>query len=84
MAQTFTFKVPTGRTAADLVARARTEAGSRGIKFEGDAKAGTFSGVAEGTYSSDGETVSIAVEKKPVFISWGMIESALRGLFEKP
>jgi hypothetical protein len=84
MAQTFTFKVPAGKSAADMVARARREAGSRGISFQGDAKAGTFSGVAEGSYTAEGDSVSIEVAKKPVFISWGMVESALRGLFENP
>jgi hypothetical protein len=84
MAQSFSFTVPAGRSAADVLRRVRREAASKGVSFEGDEKKGQFTGMASGTYAVDGQTVAVTVDKKPSFVPWGMIESALRGLFEAP
>lgn len=81
MAQTYTFPIPSGTTADELLAKARTAGRTRGIAFSGDAEKGQFKGPAEGTYSVEGGKITISVEKKPAFVPWGMIESALKGLF---
>ncbi len=81
MATTYTFAIPEGRTADELLERARTEGRSRGIAFSGDATAGQFRGTAEGTYRVEGGRISVVVEKKPAFVPWGVVENALKRLF---
>ena len=81
MAQTFSFPVPAGKTAEDLLAKAREEGKKKRIALVGDGKAGSFKGVAEGTYLVTDGAITITVEKKPGFVPWMMIESALSDLF---
>lgn len=81
MAQTYTFPIPAGRSAAELLEKAKAAGKSRRIAFTGDEKAGRFQGVAEGTYAVDGSQLTIVVDKKPAFVPWMMIENALKGLF---
>jgi len=82
MAQTYTFAIPPGRTAAQLLESARAAGKARRIAFTGDEKAGRFQGVAEGTYTVSGSTLTVVIEKKPALVPWLMIENALKGLFE--
>lgn len=50
------------------------------LVVNGDGRAGRFSGVFEGTYCIDGETASIRITRKPIFVSWGLIDEGLRYL----
>jgi hypothetical protein len=81
MAQTYTFPVPKGKTAAELLAKAKELGRGKGIALVGDEKAGSFKGTAEGTYSVAGDAITIEVVKKPGFVPWMMIESALKDVF---
>ena len=60
---------------------ARDKAGEVGITLAGDTETGTFSGTAEGTYTRDGDRLRFEVNKKPFFVSWGMVESGLKKVF---
>ena len=51
MAQTYTFPIPAGRSAAELLEKAKAAGKSKRIAFSGDEKGGRFQGVAEGTYA---------------------------------
>ncbi len=84
MAQTYTFPIPSDRTASDLLAQAKEAGRARGVVFQGDASAGRFQGPAEGTYTVVGKELTIVVEKKPAFVPWKMIENALKDLFARP
>ena len=42
----------------------------------------TFPIPADGSYAVEGDAVKITVEKKPMIVPWGMIESALKDLFK--
>lgn len=81
MAQTYTFPIPAGRSAAELLDAAKVAGKSRRIAFSGDEKAGRFQGAAEGSYRVEAGQLTIEVEKKPAFVPWMMIENALKGLF---
>jgi hypothetical protein len=81
MAQTYTFAVPAGVTADALLDKVRAAARAKNIAFAGDAASGSFKGVAQGSYKVEGQSVVVTVEKKPGFVPWGMVESALRDLF---
>lgn len=82
MAQTYTFPIPSGATASSLLAKVREAGRSKRLAFSGDDAAGRFTGPAEGSYAVEGDTVRIVVEKKPMIVPWGMIESALKDLFQ--
>jgi hypothetical protein len=80
-AQTFTYPIPAGSKAEDLIAKAREAGRGKGIVLVGDEKRGAFKGTADGTYEVVGNDLVITVTKKPGFVPWGMIETALKGLF---
>ena len=81
MAQTYTFPIPAGRTAAELLASAKAAGKSKRIVFSGDETSGRFQGVAEGTYKVEGAALTVVIDKKPAFVPWIMIENALKDLF---
>ncbi len=81
MAQTYTFPIPSGTTAAALLAKVREAGRAKRLAFSGDDQSGRFSGPAEGSYAVDGAAVKITVDKKPMIVPWGMIEAALKDLF---
>jgi hypothetical protein len=81
MPQTDTFAVPAGKTADELLAKAKDLGRGKGIALVGDSKAGTFKGTAEGTYAVEDGAITIEVTKKPGFVPWMMIESALKDVF---
>lgn len=82
MAQTYTFPIPSGTTASALLAKVREAGRSKRLAFSGDDRAGRFTGPAEGAYAVEAGAVKITVEKKPMIVPWGMIESALKDLFQ--
>lgn len=81
MAKTFSFPIPSDRSAADLLAQAQQQARDNGIALEGDESTGRFRGTAEGTYRVDGDTLHLEVTKKPGLVPWGLVESALKSVF---
>jgi hypothetical protein len=81
MAQTYTFPIPAGAKAEDLISKAKEAGRPKGIALVGDGQRGSFKGTADGSYEVVGENLVITVDKKPGFVPWGMIETALKGLF---
>jgi hypothetical protein len=81
MAKTFTFPLPPGKSVENLLSRARAAGKSAGVEFAGDSAAGTFKGVADGSYKVAGGKVEITVDRKPMIAPWSMIESKLKELF---
>lgn len=79
--RSFEFAVAEGRTPADILAQARTEAKKAGIAMAGDATSGSFKGTATGTYAVEGRRLRVEVTQKPGFVPWKLVESALRRLF---
>ena len=70
------------RPASDIIADAKATAQRKGVTFNGDAEKGSFSGMGlEGRYTITGDILSVEVSKKPMLLSWSMIESAVRGYF---
>jgi hypothetical protein len=81
MAQTYTFPIPAGASAADMISKAKEAGRGKGIVIVGDASSGSFKGTAQGSYEVKGQDLVITVDKKPGFVPWGVIEKALAGLF---
>ena len=81
MPQTYSFPLPAGRTAKDLLAKAKEAGRGKGIVLVGDEKGGSFKGAAEGSYAVAKDAITITVEKKPGFVPWMAIESALKSVF---
>jgi hypothetical protein len=65
----------------DGLAEAQAKARGAGISIEGGVEGGIFHGVAEGRYSVEGRTLCLQVEKKPAFVTWGLVEMGLRQVF---
>lgn len=83
MAQTYTFALPSGVPVETLLERVKATAKEKNIVFVGDAASGSFKGLAQGSYRVDGPSIVVTVDKKPGFVPWGMVESALKDLFTK-
>jgi hypothetical protein len=82
--KTFEIAVAEDVSTEDILARARDTARGAGIALTGDQDAGRFEGTATGNYTVDAEARMIRVEvtDKPGFVPWGMVESALRKVFQ--
>jgi len=77
------FSVPFTGDAASLLARARKAATDNGAQVTGDANQGTFSGRGvEGSYTINGNTVTVTIDKKPLIIPWSLVESQLKQFFQ--
>ncbi len=50
------------------------------LVVSGDQHNGEFSGLFDGFYSVDGAEASITIRRKPVFVSWKMVDQGLRHL----
>lgn len=77
----FEFAVADGKSADDVLTRAREQARKAGIALVGDDTRGSFRGTASGTYAVDGRRLRVEVTEKPRFVPWSMIESTLQRLF---
>ena len=80
-ARSFEFAVAEGRTPAQILEQAKTEARKAGIAMHGDATSGSFKGTATGTYAVEGRRLRVEVTAKPGFVPWKLVESALQRLF---
>lgn len=79
--RSFTFTI--SGDLSDWLKKLEDGAKSTGVKFEGDVQSGSFakSGV-EGTYKTEGDKAEITIHRKPAFIPWATVESALKEIFE--
>lgn len=74
-----TFSIKLTRSAPEVVAKFKTAAEKNGVRFNGDHQQGQFGGMGiEGRYGIDGETLTITIGKKPILLTWSMIEAKLR------
>ena len=82
--KTFEIPVAEGASTEEILGRARDAARGAGIALTGDDTAGRFEGTATGSYAVDLEKrlIHVEVTDKPSFVPWGMVESALRKVFQ--
>jgi hypothetical protein len=65
---------------SSLVARAEKEVSKYGVDFKGDTTSGSFSGKGfVGTYQIHDRVAVVTITDKPFFVSWGVVESQVRG-----
>lgn len=81
---TFAMNIPGDVSAA--LDRAAAMLTNHGGRFQGDLEAGIFTGSTPfgeiaGTYTVRGQTVTIAITKKPLFLPERLIEATIRGFF---
>jgi hypothetical protein len=74
----FEVTIPSGIPFETGFAEARSRGAKYGIRVTGTSSEGEFTGVAQGRYRRRGRELTVWVEKKPLFITWGMIEAGLR------
>lgn len=76
------FEIQLQRPASQIIADAHATAQRKGVQFEGDTEKGQFSGMGlKGHYTIEGNTLQVEVTEKPLLLSWGMIETAVKGYF---
>ncbi|MES0491377.1 MAG: hypothetical protein ABUK01_15390 [Leptospirales bacterium] len=77
------FSVDFKGSAEELVAKAKQAIEDAGGTFKGDTSSGSFTaptpfGKIEGTYTISGQTINIAITKKPLIASCSLIEKKLK------
>jgi hypothetical protein len=50
------------------------------LMVSGSDQKGWFTGAFEGTYSVDGRDASIVITRKPMFVSWSLVDKGLKYL----
>ncbi len=82
--KTFEISVADDASTDEILQRAKETARGAGIALSGDESTGRFEGTATGNYTVDADARMIRVEvtDKPGFVPWGMVESALRKVFQ--
>ena len=50
------------------------------IMVSGNGSKGWFTGAFEGTYSVSGKDASIKITRKPIFVSWSLVNEGLKYL----
>jgi hypothetical protein len=79
-----TFRVSTTERPSTLVARVQEGIKKYGADFKGDTKSGSFSAKGvKGTYSIQDRGVTVTITDKPAVIPWGLVESLVRGFFDR-
>lgn len=67
-------------SAATLVLNMKRMADANHVDFSGDDKAGEVEGMgAKGSYSIEGDEVTVTIHRIPFIISWGTVEEQLDG-----
>ena len=74
----FEVTIPSGIPFEEGFAETKSRGAKYGIRVEGTSTSGELTGVAQGRYLRKGRQLTVWVEKKPLFITWGMIEAGLR------
>lgn len=73
--------IPLAASATDLFLKVKEAIEKNGGTLTGDEQSGSFHikimGTIAGSYTTDGQTMNIIVDNKPIFISCGQIESFL-------
>lgn len=73
--------IPIAASATDLFVKVKEAIEKNGGTINGDEFSGSFQikimGTIAGSYTTNGDTMNIIVENKPLFISCGQIESFL-------
>jgi len=79
--KTFTFELP--YSAASCIALAKEQAEQHRIQFNGDERAGACSGHGfSGQYTIVDRTITVTIDKKPMFIPWSLIEQKARAYLQ--
>jgi hypothetical protein len=82
MSKVKTYQVELSKEPVAVVEKARKTASSNGFEFAGDETGGRFAGKGlEGRYRIDGAQMSIMIDKKPLILPWGLIESSIKSFF---
>jgi len=50
------------------------------VVVSGNSRRGRFTGWFDGSYEVNGDQVSVRIRRKPVFVTWSMVEKGLRYL----
>ena len=50
------------------------------LVVSGNSRRGTFTGAFDGSYEVQGSEASIMVRRKPMFVSWSLVDKGLRYL----
>ncbi len=50
------------------------------VVVSGNVNRGKFTGLFNGSYWVDGNNVSVKIEKKPIFVSWSLVQKGLNYL----
>ncbi len=79
---THKFDVKLNRDAHDVVAKFKTVAEKNGVHMSGDHQHGKFIGMGiEGRYQIEGDVLTLTILKKPMLISWSLMEAKVREYF---
>lgn len=82
MGKTKVFAIALAQDPAVVVQRARSQASSSAVAFQGDEREGQFAGRGiHGSYKVAGAQLTITIAKKPMLYPWAMIEKSIRGFF---
>ena len=67
----------------EVVSNIKTTATKNGVNFVGNENSGHFSGQGiHGKYAIADQTLLVSIEKKPIFLTWSMIETKLKEFIE--
>lgn len=79
------FSLPFSGDPETLLNKVKSAIEKQGGSFDGDATSGNFSvkvmSTISGTYNVSGNTLSISINSKPIFISCNQIESFMKSQF---
>jgi hypothetical protein len=65
----------------DVLSKVKAAAKAHNVQFSGDAKKGSFSGEASGSYVVNGQDIAITVTDKPWLATDGMVKDAVQKFF---
>ncbi len=76
------FSITLTRDPHDVFTQFKAYAAKNGVEVRGDHIAGQFNGKGiQGNFSLTGGTLNITIEKKPIILSWSLIENKVREFF---
>lgn len=76
------FEVKLNGDPCEIIAKARELATRNGIHFDGDDQTGHFAGHGlQGSYLILEDILSIEVARKPMILTWNLVESTIRKYF---
>ena len=85
MSKTFRFRL--AGSSNPLICKGKSELEKHGVTVKGDDNSGNFKGKLlvgkiVGSYKMDNDYINITVIKKPVFATWGIIESQITNFID--